>query len=74
MDIQFDCVDINISHSSGNIITVEASDIDIEDIFNDVISAARSVGDILDVLNDNGTVLDAIGIEECKKYFDLIEI
>lgn len=71
-NIEFSCSDIDITPIHGYSINVVASDADIDEVIIDILGEIQPK-DIVDNC-DIGELLDAIGIDECKKYFDLEEI
>jgi len=71
-EIEFTCGSIDVTPYHGHSVTVIASDADIDDIILDVLSELEPK-DIVENC-DVEYLLDEIGIEKCKTYFDLEEI
>ncbi len=71
-DIEFNCGSVDINPIHGYSINVIASDADIDALVLDMLSDLDPKDIVYNC--DTDELLNAIGIEECKKYFDLEEI
>jgi len=71
-DIEFTCNNVDITPYHGHSVNVIVSNADIDDIILDVLCELKPK-DIVENYDIN-YLLDEIGIEKCKTYFDLEEI
>jgi len=75
LSLEFDCVEATTRSNGNNGVTVVADEVKIGDIYQEVITicAEEDIHDLIEIINNNNSILDAIGIEAVKDYFDLEE-
>ena len=71
-DIEFNCRNVDITPVHGYNINVIATDADIDELVLDTLSSLDPKDIVYNC--DIDELLDAIGVEKCKDYFDLEEI
>lgn len=73
MDLEFNARNLEIESFTGQSVSVVATEVDVDEIAEDVIGEL-SIEDIVGYVDDIAGLLEEIGIDNCKEFFDLKEI
>ncbi len=72
MELKFYAKHVEVSNNSSIFMDVLATDVNVEDVAKDVIEEIDAET-IVELFNNNEALLDEIGIDYVKAYFDLKE-